>query len=127
VTSELWLIDAVAATVPARQLERLAGRPGIVSIVRNKRVQAAAHPVSEGSWPVSVDVGADQLHGAFLPAQRDVRDAFNAVSYGGNNGSEPWSGDWQELGEGNGPWSGVVQVGNASTAGLGPASRSFWP
>ena len=38
------------------------------------------------------------------------RDEFNARSYGGNDGSLNWSGDWHEINESNGPTSGDEQV-----------------
>jgi len=39
-----------------------------------------------------------------------VLDEFQAISYGGNNGTTNWSDDWQELGEFDGPDSGILQV-----------------
>lgn len=42
VTSDLWIVNAVAASVPAHAVGRLSKRPGIVSVVENKKVQAAA-------------------------------------------------------------------------------------
>ena len=77
VTGDLWLIDAVAAEIPARQLASLAADARVLSIVDNKGVQGAYTPSGSGSdwltglssamvtdqaWPVSVDVGADQVH-----------------------------------------------------------------
>jgi outer membrane protein assembly factor BamB len=44
VSSDLWLIDAVAATLPAHQLEALAAQPGIVSVVHNKDVGVSYGP-----------------------------------------------------------------------------------
>ncbi len=44
-----------------------------------------------------------------------VRDEFDAISYGGNNGTVNWSNDWQESGESNGPTSGVVVVDSGFT------------
>jgi hypothetical protein len=38
VTSNLWLVDAVGATVSPAQLKALAASPGIVSIVNNKGI-----------------------------------------------------------------------------------------
>jgi subtilisin family serine protease len=90
VTSNLWLIDAVAATLPANRLPVLAAAPGVRSIVSDKAVKAAQDPLWDGwaasynvtvPWngapdatptnnpkiwnllnPVPVDVGADVLH-----------------------------------------------------------------
>jgi subtilisin family serine protease len=90
VTSDLWLIDAVAATIPVGRLQALAAQPGIRSIVRDKTVSSAQEPLWDGwaasytvpvpydgspdalptgdptVWdlvnPVPIDVGADILH-----------------------------------------------------------------
>ena len=43
-TSDLWLINAVAATLPANQIERLAAYSGVQSIVANKGIQVADDP-----------------------------------------------------------------------------------
>ncbi|MGH8537584.1 MAG: DUF4347 domain-containing protein, partial [Gammaproteobacteria bacterium] len=54
-----------------------------------------------------------------------VRDDFAPAAYDGNDGSDSWSTDWQEIGESNGPASGRVQVVSGSLeistllAGLG--------
>jgi hypothetical protein len=44
VSSELWLIDAVAATVPMDRLTALATTPGVRAIVNNKGVTATGKP-----------------------------------------------------------------------------------
>jgi hypothetical protein len=44
VSSNLWLIDAVGATLPAEQLATLAVEPNIISIVNNKDVESAQGP-----------------------------------------------------------------------------------
>lgn len=44
VTSDLWLIDAVAATLPTDSLAELAQQPGIASIVTNQSVGASTGP-----------------------------------------------------------------------------------
>ncbi len=38
------------------------------------------------------------------------RDLFNTRDYAGNNGTLPWAGDWQEVGETDGPTRGDVRV-----------------
>jgi hypothetical protein len=53
VTSDLWLIDAVAATLPAGQLKRLAAEPGLISIVENKGVTSSRAPVD--GWRLAND------------------------------------------------------------------------
>jgi subtilisin family serine protease len=50
VVSDLWLIDAVSANVPADQLATLAAEPGIASIVANKAVESAQDPLDENGW-----------------------------------------------------------------------------
>jgi outer membrane protein assembly factor BamB len=45
VSTELWLIDAVAARLPGDRIDALATSSGIVSIVGNKGVQTAQDPV----------------------------------------------------------------------------------
>jgi subtilisin family serine protease len=87
VSSDLWLIEAVAATLPARQLPTLAAQPGLVSIVADQTVKTAdwpdwmttyrfpvpwngspdAQPTADPKvWqlvnPFAIDVGADVLH-----------------------------------------------------------------
>ncbi len=68
VSSDLWLIDAVAARIPAASLDRLAHLPGIFSIVNNKTVRTADWVIYNGSLatslasPAGLDVGAGQLH-----------------------------------------------------------------
>ncbi len=44
VSANLWLINAVAATMPADQLQALAVTPGVNSIVQNKGVQTSGRP-----------------------------------------------------------------------------------
>lgn len=87
VTSELWLIDAVAAEVPATALAQLAAHPGVRSVVANYGVRSSdwdgwvtdlplpsswdgrpdVQPTADPSvWqvvnPVPIDIGADVLH-----------------------------------------------------------------
>ena len=50
VHSELWLVDAVAAQVPAAGLIRLATTPGVISIVEDRAVEAALDPYSSDGW-----------------------------------------------------------------------------
>jgi len=46
VTSELWLINAVAATISSNQVTGLAAQPGIVSIVHNKGLQPSVQEMA---------------------------------------------------------------------------------
>jgi hypothetical protein len=91
VTSELWLIDAVVATVPAARVAELAAAPGVTSVVANRGVASTAwdgwvtdlplpsvwdgrpdvQPTGDPTvWkvvnPVPIDVGADRLHSGAL-------------------------------------------------------------
>lgn len=91
VTSELWLIDAVAATIPAARVADLAAVPGVISVVANRGVASTAwdgwvtdlplpnvwdgrpdvQPTNDPTvWqvvnPVPIDIGADQLHSGAL-------------------------------------------------------------
>jgi len=49
-------------------------------------------------------------------ANETVRDAFNTVSYAGNNGTQNWRNAWQELGESNGPGTGIVEADTTPAA-----------
>jgi hypothetical protein len=48
-----------------------------------------------------------------------VRDEFNTVSYGGNDGTENWSTDWQESGESDGPADGILWVDSEGSLRIG--------
>ena len=87
VTSELWLIDAVAAVIPAGTTQQLIARTGVHSVVANRQVRSSewdgwvtdlplpakwdgrpdVQPTNDPSvWnvvnPVPIDIGADVLH-----------------------------------------------------------------
>ncbi len=66
VTSQLWLINAVGASVTSAQLTRLAVNPALTALFANKSVGSAVdvEPTDDPTvWkvtsPVAVDVGAD--------------------------------------------------------------------
>jgi serine protease AprX len=70
VTSDLWLIDSVAATLPARQVVALAALPGIQSIIANHSLKSSDtgapdvwptdnKKVWDIAYPVTIDIGAD--------------------------------------------------------------------
>ena len=72
VTSDLWLINSVAATLPADKVAALATAPGIESIVANRGVTSSSkkqpyvRPTKDAkywelTYPVAADVGADAL------------------------------------------------------------------
>ncbi|MBX0328131.1 S8 family peptidase [Oscillochloris sp. ZM17-4] len=98
VTDDLWLIDAVAADVPASAVRALASAPGIVSVVLNygvtssdwdgwvtdlplpsvwdgrPDVQATSDPkVWNVVNPVPIDIGADTLHSTLLRSGKPIR------------------------------------------------------
>lgn len=50
------------------------------------------------------------LPAAFARGSETYRDLFNAVSYGGDDGSLNWSGPWIESGEADGPTAGRARV-----------------
>lgn len=50
------------------------------------------------------------LTGVALAATETVADDFSSGGYGGSTGTMEWGGNWVEVGESNGPGSGVVQV-----------------
>ena len=46
------------------------------------------------------------------PCNGNFRDEFNSQNYSGNDGTLTWAGDWQEVGESDGPTSGDERVKN---------------
>jgi uncharacterized protein YjlB len=44
------------------------------------------------------------------PGSESVADHFGSVSYGNHDGTQPWTTDWQEVGEADGPGAGGMQV-----------------
>lgn len=53
------------------------------------------------------------------PYRETVRDEFKTVSYTGNDGTRNWSSGWKELGETDGPDSGLLQVLTSGTMRIG--------
>ena len=51
-----------------------------------------------------------------------TKDEFNTISYDGNDGTIWWANDWKEIGESDGPGSGLARVVNSS---LMPNPNSF--
>ena len=70
---------------------------------QSRRVTTAA----ERAGYYLVDLDAEPVGGC----NGMYADGFNARTFSGTDGSLPWSGDWQEVGEGDGPTSGDVGVG----------------
>ncbi|MCB0109044.1 MAG: S8 family peptidase, partial [Caldilineaceae bacterium] len=79
VQSELWLIHAVSAIIAQDSLTQLAMAPGVTSIVRDHAVQRASYVsptpnplVWEVQSPVSVEVGATELHGISRTTEQPI-------------------------------------------------------
>jgi serine protease AprX len=86
VTKDLHIINAFAAELPAGAAVALARDPAV------RRVSLDA-PVERSTI-----------------AMQALRDNFDSYSYGNNDGSLSFAGDWQEGGESDGPTSGRVQI-----------------
>ncbi|NNJ10308.1 S8 family peptidase [Chloroflexales bacterium ZM16-3] len=98
VTDDLWLIEAVAADIPASAVSALASTPGIISVVLNYGVTSSdwdgwvtdlplpsewdGRPDAQSTadptvWnivnPVPIDIGADTLHSTLLRSGKPIR------------------------------------------------------
>ena len=51
---------------------------------------------------------------------KTVLDSFGVVSYGNNDGSEDWTGLWQEIGETDGPSKGIIRVSTSDYLIINP-------
>jgi len=87
---ELPLINGLVLELPAKAVEALARNPA----VRWISLDAPLFPSATGA--------------------SSARDEFSQVSYSGNNGTVPWSYNWQEIGENDGPAYGYVRVVTSS-------------
>ncbi len=67
-------------------------------------------------WLGSIGILAGSAAAA---ASTTFRDSFASVSYGGNDGSAEWDGNWVELGESDGPAAGKVSVRSDSRCASG--------
>ena len=76
--------------------------------------------VSLGAWLALGVIGSS---GAWASSTETYRDNFDSVSYSGSNGSSPWSGNWLESGESDGPSSGRVRVVTRSECVAGSCGR----
>ena len=79
---DLHIIQAVAAQMPAGAIPALAASPGV------RWVSLDAPVIST----------AVEANGELI-----LRDEFATIAYSGNDGTASWSGDWQEVGESDGP------------------------
>ncbi|MHC4387306.1 MAG: S8 family serine peptidase [Planctomycetota bacterium] len=70
--------------------------------------------VGDLNGDIDVDLADLAIFGNYWQNQHEhtetIRDEFEAVSYGGSNGTQNWNGDWQEIGESDGPENGFLQV-----------------
>ena len=83
------------------------GSPGYVYPASHVAVAVLDSGVSD-HWDVSPTLRVD-----IIPAFQggvNVRDEFNSKSFSGSDGTASWSGDWQEVGESNGPVNGAIKV-----------------
>ena len=99
VTRDLPIINGFVMELPARAVEALAKSKGV-------------------RW-ISIDA---PMFSSQLNAET-VRDEFTDISYGGNSGVQSWNGDWQEVGESDGPSSGRVRVYSDSRCAAGNCLR----
>ncbi len=86
VTRDLSLINAFAATLPAKHVLAVASHPAV-------------------KW-VSLDAPVHQSGSA----PQTLRDEFNNVAYNNNDGTAVWASAWVEGGETNGPAAGHVKI-----------------
>jgi serine protease AprX len=101
---DLPMINAFAALLPAKAVPKLAQMAAVNWVSLDARVVPAAKPV------------------AFSP-DFTVRDEFNTTNYSGSDGSRAWMGDWQEVGESDGPDSGRVRVRSSYRCASGDCLR----
>jgi hypothetical protein len=70
--------------------------------------------VGDLNGDIDVDFADLAIFGNYWQNQHEhtktIRDEFDAVSYGGSDGTQNWNGDWQEIGESDGPENGFLQV-----------------
>jgi serine protease AprX len=93
VTKNLGLVNSFAAELPARAVEALSHNPNV-------------------RW-ISLDAPMTST----TVSSSTVRDEFNSVSFGNNNGTKTWTGSWWENDpewNGAGPYAGQVRVSNGA-------------
>ena len=93
VTKNLGMVNAFAAELPARAVEALSHNPNV-------------------RW-ISIDAPMTSS----TVTSSTVRDEFNSVSFGNNNGTKNWTGSWWENDPewyGAGPTAGQVRVANGA-------------
>ncbi len=86
-------------------------------VVRNTGTAAQTMVRIGDLLPSGLDyvTNSTQIYTPF-PVTNTVLDQFGAVSYGNNNGTASWLGNWVEAGESDGPSAGNVRVANVWSA-----------
>ncbi len=72
ITSDLWLVDAVGATISSQQLARLAAQPGVISIVNNYEVETS----DDRTGSDDRDRGYGNAANGFATSRRLVKGTF---------------------------------------------------
>lgn len=70
-----------------------------------------------------LNAGIDDLFGFIGDSSFTFLDQFNAITYNGNDGTQTWSNDWQEIGESNGPTQDLVMVDTDTKCASGNCLR----
>ena len=82
-----------------------------------------------GDWDLEYRTGSIEVDRIVGPETRwkgvlaTVRDEFDSVAYDNDDGTDSWSGSWQELGESTNPSSGLVRVDSGALR-IGASSES---
>ncbi len=82
-------------------------------VVTNEVASGAAHFAirADDLLPTGLTyVAGSTVVTGWTPTNTTYRDEFNAIAFDGNQGSLPWAGAWQELGESDGAGGGEVLV-----------------
>ena len=92
----------------------------IPATARSIEILALSSKPSCGSL---MNAGFDDLLGFIGNSSHTFLDQFAAQVYTGNDGTQNWSNDWQEIGEADGPSDGEVRVRNESFCAAGNCLR----
>ena len=139
-----------AIRISARQLRRLASRPGVSFVALDEPVQASSwlsrvvagvpEPSSPGYVPPAstvgvavLDSGVDETPDLNVAERIDFsssstggavyRDEFPTLAFTGSTGTDEWSTPWTEGGETDGAGGGFVRVSKSSSCGSGNCLR----
>ncbi|NNC80353.1 MAG: CSLREA domain-containing protein, partial [Acidimicrobiales bacterium] len=81
-----------------------------ITVTNSDSVEHTNATVSDAVPAGTTYVGGSTSVTAPVSTPADVRDDFNAVSYAGSDGSQPWLGSWDEVGETTDPTADDWQV-----------------